>query len=78
MGRFDEAEKRLRALTQKWPALPQADYELAVVLAARGDTTGARAELDRALEIWKDADAGFRPARKARDFARTLGGSDGS
>jgi tetratricopeptide (TPR) repeat protein/tRNA A-37 threonylcarbamoyl transferase component Bud32 len=77
MGRFDEAEKRLRALTQKWPALPRADYELAVVLAARGDTTGARAELDRALEIWKDADAGFRPARKARDFARTLDGSDG-
>ncbi|MBE0595364.1 MAG: tetratricopeptide repeat protein, partial [Gemmatimonadales bacterium] len=78
MGRFDDAEGRLRALTQKWPALPQANYELAVVLAARGDTTAARAELERALEIWKDADPGFRPAREARDLARALGVSGGS
>jgi len=78
MGRFDDAEGRLRALTQKWPALPQADYELAVVLAERGDTTGARAEIERTLEIWKDADPGFRPAREARDLARALGVSDGS
>jgi tetratricopeptide (TPR) repeat protein len=78
LGRLDEAEPRLRALTEKWPALPQANYELAVVLAEQGDTTGARAEIERALEIWKDADPGFRPAQKARDLSRALGVSDGS
>jgi tetratricopeptide (TPR) repeat protein/tRNA A-37 threonylcarbamoyl transferase component Bud32 len=77
IGRFDDAEGRLRVLTQKWPAIPQANYELAVVAAARGDTAAARAELDRALAIWRNADPGFRPARKAREFAHALGVSGG-
>ncbi len=65
VGRLDDAERRLRAMVDKWPALPQANYELAVVLAERGDTTAARAELDRALAIWQNADLAFRPAQKA-------------
>jgi len=65
MGHLDDAERRLRAMVDKWPALPQAMYELAVVLAERGDTAAARAELDRALAIWQNADPEFRPAQEA-------------
>jgi len=76
VGRLDEAEQRLGAMVAKWPAFPRARYELANVLAARGDTTAARAELAWALEIWQHADPAYRPAQKARALDRALGGGD--
>ncbi len=72
VGQLEDAERRLEALVQKWPASPRASYELAVVRAAQGDTAAALAELDRALEIWKDADPTFRPAQKARALREEL------
>ncbi len=74
MGRFEDAERRLNRLLQKWPASPKASYELAVVHAARGDSVAARAELDRALEIWRDADPGFRPVQDALALRAELSG----
>jgi len=76
MGRLDDAEQRLVAMVEKWPAFPQARYELAGVLVARGDTAAARAELARALEIWRNADPAYRPAQQARALDRALGGED--
>jgi len=75
-GRLDDAQRRLQAMVQKWPAFPQARYELASVLVARGDTAAAHVQLDRALEIWRDADPGYRPAQKAHALDRTLGGGN--
>ena len=75
LGRAEDAETRLRALIAKRPALPRARYELAVVLAARGDTAAARAELQPALEIWRDATPGYRPAQRARALDDLLEGT---
>jgi tetratricopeptide (TPR) repeat protein len=75
-GRLDDAQGRLGALVEKWPAFPRARYELANVLVARGDTAAARSQLARALEIWQHADPAYRPAQKARALDRALGGDD--
>jgi tetratricopeptide (TPR) repeat protein len=73
LGQRAEAARRLRTLLEQRPALPRVRYELAVVLAAQGDTTAARSELARALAIWRDADPGFIPAQEARAFREELG-----
>jgi tetratricopeptide (TPR) repeat protein len=71
-GHLGEAERRLRTLLAQRPALPRARYELAIVLAEQGDSAAARSELDRALEIWRDADPGFVPAQEARALREEL------
>jgi Flp pilus assembly protein TadD len=76
VGRLADAETRLRALVAKQPAFPRARYELAVVLAARGDTAAARAELQPALEIWRDATPGYRAAQRARALDDLLQGAE--
>jgi tetratricopeptide (TPR) repeat protein/tRNA A-37 threonylcarbamoyl transferase component Bud32 len=71
-GRLDDAEGRLRAVLERRPGLPRVRYELAVVLVAQGDSAAARAELDRALDIWSNADSGFVPAQEARALQAAL------
>ncbi len=73
IGRRDDAERRLRAVLEQRPTLPRVRYELAVVLAAQGDSAAARAELDSALDTWRDADRGFIPAQEARALREELG-----
>jgi tetratricopeptide (TPR) repeat protein len=72
VGRLDDAEERLVRLLRKRPVAPRATYELAVIHATRGDTAAALAALDRALEVWRDADPGFRPAQEARALQAAL------
>ena len=66
LGRLDEAEKAIRLTLERIPGSATANVELARVLAARGDSAGSRAALERAVAIWSLADPDFEPAAEAR------------
>ena len=72
LGRYDEAEDRLREVLRRIPAEPTAHLELARLEAARGDQAEARQAVDAALLAWADADPGFRPAAEARALREAL------
>ncbi len=57
-GRSTEVEAVLRRLVEESPELPDAQFNLALVLGRRGELEGARRHLERALELDpKDAQA---------------------
>jgi tetratricopeptide (TPR) repeat protein len=66
LGRLDEAEQAVRTTLARIPGGATANVELARILQARGDVEGARAQLDRALEVWSLAEPDFEPAAEAR------------
>jgi len=72
LGRHDEASELLATVLSRVPGEPHARVELARLKAARGDTEGALAELDRALATWAEADRGYRPAAAARALRTEL------
>jgi tetratricopeptide (TPR) repeat protein len=66
LGRLAEAEQSIRLTLQRIPGSATANVELARILETRGDATGARAALERALAIWSLAEPDFEPAAEAR------------
>jgi Flp pilus assembly protein TadD len=72
MGDLDAAERALNRSLRSLPNNPTAHYELALVAEARGDRAKAADHLRRALEVWAEADATFRPAREARERLAAL------
>ena len=66
LGRHEEARESIASALRVQPY--QADYlhEAALVAHADGDDDAARAHLERALEVWREADADFTPAVEAR------------
>jgi tetratricopeptide (TPR) repeat protein len=66
LGRLPEAEEAIRLALKRTPGSARAHVELARVLQARGDAAGARAALERALEMWSLAEPDFEPAAEAR------------
>ena len=71
-GRPDEAEEELREALRLRPADPRAHLEMALVLEARGDASGAVEHLRSALAAWESADEAFEPAREARALLAEL------
>jgi tetratricopeptide (TPR) repeat protein len=61
-----DAEKELANVLRVQPANGEANYELGLLYKAAGDEPRARKHLQRALETWKGADRGFKPAQAAR------------
>jgi tetratricopeptide (TPR) repeat protein len=57
LGRFDEAIAEYRRVLSANPNYPMARYRLGIALERTGMRTEARAEFERFLEIWKNADA---------------------
>lgn len=74
LGRLDEAEASLERTLQVRPADPKALFELARVKAEAGDRQGALEQVEAALEVWANADAGFEPAAEARALRARLAG----
>jgi predicted Zn-dependent protease len=66
LGRLAEAEQSIRLALQRIPGSAAASVELARILSARGDAAGARAALERALDMWSLAEPDFEPAAEAR------------
>ena len=50
-GDYDGAERRLRAVLERAPALPQAQHHLAVVLHAQGKTVQSVRHLREAIAL---------------------------
>ena len=74
LGRLDEAQSDLEEVLRLTPANPRAHLEMAEVLTARGDVSGAVEHLRAALRAWENADDVFEPAREAREKLAELGG----
>lgn len=72
-GDLAQARQWLQALEQAEAGDPNTRLARAEVLAAAGDTAGARESLAAALAAWDGADAGFPPQARARRLAATLG-----
>jgi tetratricopeptide (TPR) repeat protein len=71
-GDGDGARAQLERVLARFPADPEARYELGLALRERSPD-GARAELARALAIWAPADADYKLAKEARSVATSLG-----
>jgi tetratricopeptide (TPR) repeat protein len=71
LGDLDGARAQLERVLVRFPADPEARYELALTLREH-NPDGARAELTRALAIWAPADADYKLAKEARSLATTL------
>ncbi|MGD8700175.1 MAG: tetratricopeptide repeat protein, partial [Gemmatimonadales bacterium] len=66
LGQFREAENHLTRLLDRRPYEPRARYQLALVYADTGERERALEHLRVALEIWRDAESVYEPAREAR------------
>jgi tetratricopeptide (TPR) repeat protein len=66
IGQFDQALESLDRTLAVRPHDADALYEKALVYLDRGDRDRAREQLQAALDVWRDADPDFAPAREAR------------
>jgi tetratricopeptide (TPR) repeat protein len=66
LGDSGAAEQTLTEVLRVTPAFPKALHQLALVYEEMGRTDEAIAQLEAALEIWKNADPDYRPAQDAR------------
>ncbi len=64
---YVKAEENLLEKLKVIPFDPETNFELALVYDATGKRPKALEYLEKALEMWKDADEGFEPAVEARD-----------
>lgn len=69
---FDKAEAELNKMLAARPANGQANLEMGLLWRDRGDAAKARIFLQRALNTWRNADAGYRHAREAREALAAL------
>ncbi len=74
-GRLEEAEAELKEALRLRPADPHTHLEMARVLEARGDMSGAIEHVRSALAAWEPADEAFAPARDARAKLQALDGA---
>lgn len=67
------AAESLKETLQIIPAYPEGKFEMARLEQSRGNLAAARKHLATALEVWAEADPGFRPVIEARALAQELG-----
>jgi tetratricopeptide (TPR) repeat protein/predicted Ser/Thr protein kinase len=65
--RPDLAREHIEKVLKIFPKGPKAHYELALLEYDQGNIERALEKLMVALDVWKDADSDFIPARKARE-----------
>jgi len=66
LGDPEAAEASLLEVLRIIPALPDANYQLGLVYEEMGRADEAIAQLEAAVEIWKNADPEYIPAQQAR------------
>ncbi len=67
LGEYDRALALLQESLQVSPYQPRTNYEMALTYEAMGRMEDARTHLERALEVWAEADPGYEPAAEARE-----------
>jgi tetratricopeptide (TPR) repeat protein/tRNA A-37 threonylcarbamoyl transferase component Bud32/TolB-like protein len=66
LGQYEAAKASIEKTLQIYPNNAIANYEIALVYHEMGNQSKAMEHLRKALERWKDADAVYKPAQKAR------------
>ncbi len=66
-GKTKKAEELLLRGLKRWPFIPKANYELALVYADMGKKDKSIEHLNKALQVWAEADTDYIPAKKARE-----------
>jgi len=66
LGELEAAEASLQGVLKVVPADAKVRYELALVYEDMGRAADAIEQVQAAAEIWKNADADYRPARRAQ------------
>jgi len=74
LGEYEQSEAFLQEALAVSPYGPRTNYEMALTYEAMGRMEEARTYIDRALEVWVDADPEYRWARRAREAAERIGG----
>lgn len=67
LKRYDKAEEYIRKALKSSPYSPKSHYELALVYLDMGDKEKAAEHLKITVEVWKDADPGYKPAQSAKE-----------
>ena len=74
LEQYDRAVSLFQESLRSSPYAPLTNYELAITYRAMGRTDDARSHLERALDVWAEADPGYEPARRAREALAALAG----
>jgi tetratricopeptide (TPR) repeat protein len=72
LGNNKEAKKSIDQALKMHPYDPKNNYEAAMVYLSLNDKQKAREYLDRAMEVWKDADANYLPYQQALSAKKQL------
>ncbi len=72
LGNLDKAEENILTALKHKPSYPKNNYEAALLYLEKGDSEKAKEHLQQALEVWKDADEGYEPAKLAREKLNEL------
>ena len=64
---FEEAKETLQEALKLEPFSPPVHYELALVYWEQDEKEQAMEHLKTALNVWEEADAGYQPAKEARE-----------
>ncbi|MFH1119820.1 MAG: tetratricopeptide repeat protein [Bacteroidota bacterium] len=73
LGNLKEAKKSIEKALRLHPFNPQNNLEAAMIYLKMNEKKNARVHLNRALLIWKDADAGYKPYQQALAVNKALG-----
>ncbi len=76
LGKGEEARESLESAFRYSPHDPKNHYEMALIYQGLGKGQQAVEYLGTALEVWKEADPEFKPARKARDALARIQSSE--
>jgi len=74
LGEYDRALSLIEEALKTSPYGARTNYEMALTYEAMGRMDEARVHLNRALEVWEDADPAYKWAQRAREAADRLGG----
>jgi len=72
LGDLKEAEKSIEQALKQHPYDPENNYEAGMLYLKMNEKEKAREYLDRALEVWKNADASYKPYQKALEARKQL------
>lgn len=72
LEKYDEAIAQYEAILQIDPTSPKVFLALAKIYQATGDAAKSKENAEKALEIWKDADANYIPALEAQEILTSL------
>ncbi|MCP5109164.1 MAG: tetratricopeptide repeat protein [bacterium] len=64
---YDKAEEYIQKTLKISPFDPKSNYELGLVYLDMGDKEKALKHLQTAVDVWKDADPVYKPARRAKE-----------